>query len=107
MNPSLEPPNRKVGGLLIVFILLLAFLTPEEAQRCIKVVKEFFAPYVDRYQSLVTALGIYTYLQWVVALISVYCAYVLAFKKPSAVTVAKRGIVMMVVLIFIANLSIT
>jgi hypothetical protein len=102
----LQPRNTKVGGWLIVLILGLAFGTPGVAQSNIEEMQRLFAPYVDRVPSLSTALQVYAYLQWGVALLSIYCAYVLAFRKPAAVIVAKRGFIFMAVFQIAANLSI-
>jgi hypothetical protein len=99
----LQPRNTKVGGWLILLILGLAFGTPGAARRNIEEMKTAFAPYIDRDPSLHSALQIYTYLQWGVVLLSIYCAYLLAFRKPGAVTVTKRGLVFMVVLQIAAN----
>ena len=89
-----------------MLILGLAFGTPGAAQRNIEEMQRVFAPYVDRVASLSTALQIYAYLQWGVALLSIYCAYTLAFRKPAAVTVAKRGFIFMAVFQIAANLFI-
>lgn len=103
---SLQPRNTKVGGWLILLIVLLAFGMPGAARRNIEEMNEVFAPYVDRLPSLHTALQIYGYLQWAVALLGVYCAYVLAFRKHGAVTVAKRGFIFIAVFQIAASLSI-
>jgi hypothetical protein len=101
-----QPQNTKVGGWLILLILGLAFGTPGAARQNIEEMNKAFAPYIDRIPSLHTALQIYTYLQWGVALLGIYCAYLLAFRKPAAVTVTKRSFIFMAVLQVAASFTI-
>jgi hypothetical protein len=53
-------------------------------------IEKMFAP--------VTVPSLCGLLLWTARIISVYCAYVLAFRKPGAVVVARRGLVFITVL---------
>ncbi len=53
--------------------------------------------YIERLPSATSALDACIFLQWGIALVSVYCAFVLAFRQPAAITVAKRGLIVVTV----------
>jgi hypothetical protein len=101
----LRPPTQKVGGWLIVLIIGLAFGIPGHLESNIDAVRPL-ARYVDRFPRLGLLVDIYCYVNWGAALLSLYCAYVLAFKKPAAVTVSKRGMLIIVGVIWTSNLYI-
>ena len=94
----LQPRISKVGGWLIVLILWFAFWIPAGVQGDTVTMAKFFAPVIDQYPALRRPWTICTLLIWSAAIVSVYCAYVLAFRKPAAVVVARRGLVVIAVL---------
>jgi hypothetical protein len=105
-EPDIILPNRPVGGWLYVLIFGLAFLTPGTAQLNITETKTNYAPYLGRFPTLENALNVYSLLNWSVIVVSLYTAYLLAFKKPGAVIITKRGLILMVAAILLANFSI-
>jgi len=94
----LQPPNKTVGGWLIALILWFGFWIPAGVQGGTATIQKFFSPVVDQYPALTTLSSICTLLLWTAAIVSVYCAYVLAFRKPAALVVARRGLVFITVL---------
>jgi hypothetical protein len=95
---KLHPSNKTVGGWLIVLILWFAFWIPTGVDGDITSFDKFVSPVVNQLPGLRTAFNLCNLLLWTARIVSVYCAYVLAFKKPAAPVVAKRGLVIIPVL---------
>jgi hypothetical protein len=94
----LQQSNKKVGGWLILLILWFALWIPAGVQGDTATIGKFFAPVIDQHPALGTLSSICILLLWTSAIVCVYCAYILAFKKLSALVIAKRGLVFVTVL---------
>ncbi|SRR6266849_1181312 len=102
----LKPPMQKVGGWLILLIFSLAFVIPSRAIEVANIVRKAMASYLDILPTVPRlAFEFYYYIHWGIALIGVYCAYLRAFRKPGAVASTKHGMILIVVLVWAANLS--
>jgi Protein of unknown function (DUF2569) len=96
----LAPPIKKIGGWLILLILNLA-LMPLGAIKTADTIREAAAPYLDKMPSASRlGLDLYGWLHWGIALVGGYCAWLLFFKRPGAVPLTKRGMILIVVLLW-------
>jgi hypothetical protein len=105
VEPNVGLEKRKIGGWLVLLIIGLAFLTPGAAQTNISETNRSYREYLIRFPSLETAIQIHNVLLWGVIIISIYSAYMLAFKRPAAVLFAKRGLILMALFGIAANFS--
>jgi hypothetical protein len=97
-NTTLQTPKKPVGGWLIALILWFGFYTPDGLPENTANISKMFDPYADQLPILHTISSICILLLWSTAIVSIYCGYVLAFRKTAAVTVAKRGLIFIFIL---------
>jgi len=95
---AMQPAIKNVRGWLIVLILWFAFWIPVGVQEDLEAIEKFFAPMVAQNPALNTLFTVCFVLLWSALIVSIYCAYVLAFRKPGAPVVARRGLVLIVLL---------
>lgn len=100
----IEPRIPNIGGWLIFLIVVLALGIPGNVQRSIQETRRAIGPSLAHNPSLDTPLDIFTYLEGGVALVSLYCAYVLFAKVPGAAMLAKRSLILMCAMQVAANL---
>jgi hypothetical protein len=106
--PETESPPEamRIGGWLILLILSLGLFTPARLFRAVESMTKAFPLSHQGITPLArSGINMFCILCWGMILISWYCAYVLGFKRRGAVTVAKRGIVAIAVLFWMANLG--
>jgi Protein of unknown function (DUF2569) len=96
--------DKKIGGWLFVLIIWFAFWITDQNNGTIKFYKNIYSQNEDYFDKNILATSIYHFLYysiWAISIASVYCAYLLAFKKKYAKSVSKNSLVFIFVLMII------
>lgn len=101
---QIHHPAKQVGGWIIVLIIWFAFWVTNNNNATLQEISTFHNQYsdtIDKSVPLQIGYSFYYYSLWMCSITSVYCAFVLGFKKKRAVGIARCGLILILILCII------